>query len=554
MMDSLPTGSRSALGPSDPLARSWAPLIAIILLGHLAMFVAWYDDVGPLAGLFVLPAGLVATVQRGTRGAYLAVAWALFWNALLGANLPQADGAVLGLVHTLFHPQFLLVHGSLALILLFLGRQHDLSRALESKVEELARTRDALRDAERIRDEARLTQQLSRTERMASVGTLASGVAHEVNNPLTYVIGNLYYALEELERADEQTPVLRKELSELLRDALDGAQRVRRIVRDLKTFARAADDESEQRLDVNQNLETAVNLVNNELRHRARLSLSLSEVPRVLGSEPKLVQAFVNLLMNAAQAIPEGRADSELIEVRSQIAAVGRVRIDFRDSGRGMNTEELARIFDPIFTARSSSLGSGLGLSVAHSIIQGMGGELLAQSKQGEGSTFSVILPAEQSAQSAVAIRRSAPPLQSGFDRSRAHPSPAPRARRLRVLVIDDEPKVGVSLRRMLRDWDVLVIEDGRDALTLLARDRSFDAVLCDLMMPHLTGMDLFEEIRGVDADLARRFVFMTGGAFTPKARAFVADVTNTTLEKPFEKRHVLSAVETIMREAPAAT
>jgi two-component system cell cycle sensor histidine kinase/response regulator CckA len=519
--------------PEAPGGLSGGLVLTVLLIGHLLAYASWYDDIEQLAMLFVVPAGLFATARMGRRGAILVLGWALVGNALLGAFLPAPGGEV-GLARTLFHPVYLLGHLVLALLLLVLGQKRDLEKELKLKLAELARSQEALRATERIREEARLSQRLSRTERMASVGTLAAGIAHEVNNPLTYVIGNLFYALEQLERAGRepessaQSEALHKELNELLRDALDGAERVRRIVRDLKTFSRATDDESEQRIDVNAALTTAVNLVNNEIRHRARLALAMSEVGRVIGSEPKLVQAFVNLLMNAAQAIPEGRADSELIEVRTSLDGLTRVRIDFRDTGSGISPELLSRIFDPFFTTKPSAASTGIGLSVAHGIVQAMSGEITVESREGQGSTFSVFLPAEQS-EPRHAARRT---------------PPAPRPAKLRVLVVDDEPKVGISLRRMLRDWDVHVVEDGRDAPELLRRDRDFDAVLCDLMMPQLSGMDLFDDIRARDPELARRFVFMTGGAFTPRAREFVAQVPNVTLEKPFDKSMVLSAVE----------
>jgi two-component system cell cycle sensor histidine kinase/response regulator CckA len=543
-MPSRSTNARDSQWP-DAAGGLWVgSVLTVLLLGHLLAYASWYDDIGQLAGLFVVPAGLFATARLGQRGALLVFGWALGWNALLGATLPLPDGAV-GLVRTLFHPLFLFGHLGLGMLLRVLGKKHDLEQELRLKLAELARSQELLRDTERIREEARLSHRLSRTERMASVGTLASGIAHEVNNPLTYVIGNLYYALEQLERAGREPEAvssqeaLHRELGELLRDALDGAQRVRRIVRDLKTFSRATDDDSEQRIDVNAALGTAVNLVNNEIRHRARLALALGDVPRVVGSEPKLVQAFVNLLMNAAQAIPEGRPDSELIEVRSALDGLTRVRIDFRDSGSGISPELLTRIFDPFFTTKPGASSTGIGLSVAHGIVQAMGGELTVDSREGEGSTFSVVLPAEESERTHPGLRRT---------------PPAPRPGKLRVLVVDDEPKVGISLGRMLRDWEVHVVEDGRDALELLRQGASFDVVLCDLMMPHVSGMDLFEQVRGRDAELARRFVFMTGGAFTPRAREFVAEVPNVTLEKPFDKAQVLAAVQGVRESAAKAS
>ncbi len=510
-----------------------AAMLGVALVGHLMAYAAWFDDIGHLAGLFVFPAGMIATVLYGLQGATAAVLWGLFANLMLGSFLVGPAAERVGMVTTFFAPPYFVGHALLALALFTLGRQRDLKRKVDEQAAELLALYAKSREADKTVQEAGLGQRLSRADRMASVGALAHGVAHEINNPLTYVIGNLYYAVEELDRAEGRDSALREELLELLRDALDGAERVRRIVRDLERFSRGGEEDAEQRVDVRATIEMAVNLVRNEIRHRARLTLELNEVPIVRGSESRLVQAFVNLLMNACQAIPEGNAALESVTVRTLSDGRGSVLVQIHDSGVGMPPEVRARIFDPFFTTKPLGVGTGLGLSVTSGIISSMNGEIRVESAPQQGSTFTVVLPVHDGAQVRVEERRSV----------------LPRAR-LRVLVVDDEPKVGISMKRMLRGDEVEVLDDARDALAVLKRDRGYDAVLCDLMMPDVTGMDLYAEVRAIDPAFARRFVFMTGGAFTPRARAFVADVPNITLEKPFDSERVRSAITTTLREA----
>jgi signal transduction histidine kinase len=510
-----------------------AAMLGVALVGHLMAYAAWFDDIGHLAGLFAFPAGMIATVLYGTYGAAASVAWAVFANLMLGSFLVSPSGAREGIAATFLAAPFLIGHGVLAVALFTAGRLRDLKRKVDEQSRELVALYTKMREADKSGQQERLGQRLSRADRMASVGALAHGVAHEINNPLTYVIGNLYYAVEELDRDEGQGSKLREELSELLRDALDGAERVRRIVRDLERFSRGGDEDAEQRVDVRATIEMAVNLVRNEIRHRARLTLELNDVPIVRGSESRLVQAFVNLLMNACQAIPEGNAALESVSVRTLSDGRGSVWVQIHDSGVGMPPEVRARIFDPFFTTKPVGVGTGLGLSVTSGIISSMNGEIRVESAPQQGSTFTVVLPVYDGAQVRVDERRSV----------------VPRAR-LRVLVVDDEPKVGVSMKRMLRGDEVEVLDDAREALALLKRDRSFDAVLCDLMMPDVTGMDLYAEVRAIDPAFARRFVFMTGGAFTPRARAFVADVPNITLEKPFDSERVRSAITTTLKES----
>ncbi len=353
-------------------------------------------------------------------------------------------------------------------------------------------------------------------DRMASVGTLAAGVAHEINNPLAYITANLGFAAEELARMPTSAPV--REVQQAIAEARDGAERVRVIVRDLKTFSRA-DEEQAGRADVRRVLESAINMAYNEIRHRAQLVREFEEVPPVFANEGRLGQVFLNLLVNAAQAIPEGAAATHQITVTLRVADK-EVVVEVRDTGAGIANEHLERLFDPFFTTKPVGVGTGLGLAVCHGIVTSLGGEIEVRSELGKGSLFRVRLPP-------------APPASSAPPRVSLPPAPQP-ARRGRVLVVDDEPLVCSSIRRMLgREYDVTTATDAREVLTWLDRGDAFDIIFCDLMMPDMTGMDFHAALKASHPTLAGEVVFFTGGAFTPRAKAFLESVPNARLDKP---------------------
>jgi PAS domain S-box-containing protein len=365
------------------------------------------------------------------------------------------------------------------------------------------------------------------SDRLASLGTLAAGVAHEINNPLTYVITNVGYVGERLgalarDLGDAASDDLRGRLAEVreaLAEAQEGAQRVRQIVRDLRTYSRG-DDDQEKTVNVQRVIEWSINMTMNEIRHRARLVKDLGAVPGVRGTETRLGQVFVNLLVNAAQAIAAGSSADNEIRVSTMTDANGRAVICVSDTGPGISPDVLDHIFEPFFTTKPTGVGLGLGLFVCHNIIKGMGGTLTAESPPGAGATFVVTLPSAAPALEAVA-------------RASARATGGPR--RVRVLAIDDEPQVLRSIQRALGAHEVVVADSGRDALARLESDQSFDVILCDLMMGDMTGMDVMKALRDRSPELAARVVFMTGGVFTEAAREFLATVPNMCVEKPFD-------------------
>ncbi len=224
---------------------------------------------------------------------------------------------------------------------------------------------------------------------MASMGALAAGVAHEINNPLTFVVANLAYTLDAVSQI-EPRPV---EALRALEDAQEGVERVRNIVLDLKMFSRS-EEGADEPVDVRRILRSAANLVSNEVKHRARLRLELGDVPPVLANFHRLGQVFVNLMINATQAIPEGAADRHVIAASCRPDPDGRVCVEVSDTGCGIPSEVLPRIFEPFFTTKPVGVGTGLGLAVCHRIVTRLGGTIDVESREGEGTTFRVRLPA----------------------------------------------------------------------------------------------------------------------------------------------------------------
>jgi len=319
----------------------------------------------------------------------------------------------------------------------------------------------------------------------------------------------------------------------LIRDARDGAARMRQVVRDLKTFSRDTDEPVEP-IGLSPVLRSCVNMTRNELAHRARLVEDYRPTPPVLGNESRLGQVFINFLVDAIHALPDRRPADNEVRVATWTDEAGGAVVEVADNGRGIESGHLGRIFDPFFTTKPPGEGTGLGLSIVDNIVRGMGGEISVTSRPGEGTAFRVRLPAATGPRRA---RRSS----SGALRVT---TPAEGSQG-RVLVIDDDAMVARSLRRVLAGHEVVVAEGGATALAILEADQGFDVVLCDLMMPEVSGMDVFEAVADRHVGLGDRFVFMTGGAFTPRARAFLDRVANERFEKPFDPNEVRLLVAT---------
>ncbi|GAC1601200.1 MAG: hypothetical protein NVS4B10_13120 [Myxococcales bacterium] len=380
-----------------------------------------------------------------------------------------------------------------------------------------------------ISERKQMEAKLMMADRMVSVGTLAAGVAHEINNPLAYVLANLSFlsnALPPLMQGKDPDVI------EALREAHDGAGRVRNIVRDLKTFSRA-DEVHDAPVDLHRVLDAAANMAWNEIRHRARLVKDFGVVPEVQANESRLGQVFLNLLVNAAQSIEPGAEGRNEIRAITRVEG-GRVVAEVRDSGVGIPLDLQKKIFEPFFTTKPAGVGTGLGLAICHSIVSEMGGELSVSSAPGRGSNFRVVLPV------ATGVPRAAAPRLTQAAQA------TPRAR---LLVVDDEVGVGNAIRRALSaEHDVVPVTSARAALEMLDRGERFDAMLCDLMMPEMSGMELHAELERTHPALAQALIVMTGGVFTPAAQQFLDRVQNQRVEKPFDVQSLRAVIRSALR------
>jgi PAS domain S-box-containing protein len=367
----------------------------------------------------------------------------------------------------------------------------------------------------------KLTAKMMQVDRMVAVGTLAAGVGHEINNPLAYVLSNVLFAVRELKALESSSDVplaARQRIgaaAAALDDARDGAERVRDIVRDLKTFSRAEDSVQEP-VDIHAVLDSALAMARNEIRHRAQVVKRYGELPMVAANRSRLAQVFVNMLANAAHAIPDGHADRNHITLTTR--QVGdKVEIWVGDTGSGIAPEHLPRIFDPFFTTKAVGEGTGLGLAICAGIIRDQGGDIAVETELGRGTTFKISLP-----------------VGAPLSRSEAAAPSNDAAARWSILVVDDEPMFGVALRRLLSGrHDVRVAGSGREALVHLESGQRFDAILSDVHMPEMTGIELYETIGERWPELLPRIGFVTGGAISDAARSFLDSRRDRIFEKP---------------------
>lgn len=378
---------------------------------------------------------------------------------------------------------------------------------------------------------AKLEAQLVQSERLVALGTLAAGVAHEVNNPLAVISLSLEELSMRLEGTLKKADVAEKRsVGSLLEGLRTGVDRVASIIRELRAFSRT-DTEPPGPTNVLEALAAAERMTTHQLRHHTRVCTDYGVIPLALGHGQRLEQVFVNLLINAAQALPEGRSENR-IDVRAFVGSDSRVVVEIEDNGSGMDAATLGRVFDPFFTTRTNSGGTGLGLSISHGLVTQLGGEIVLESVLGRGTVARVSLKPASS-------------TESTFAGQRAPVGDAPA--RMRVLIVDDEPSLVTTLRMLIgEEHDVTTANSGDAACSILLSGRSFDVVLCDMMMPGVSGMDVYERVVNVYPEFNGRFVFMTGGACTDKAAAFLAQHPKAVLEKPFTSstlRRVIAGV-----------
>lgn len=480
----------------------------------------WLDGRFEVAAEKTLAAGLKAAADQDLRG------------VLLDLRLPDAEGlkALEAVVAR---------RSDLPIIVLTGLEQEDLGpRCVELGADDFLQKdmlsadnlRRALGYALARRSAERFRLQLEHAQRLAVLGQLTAGVAHEVNNPASWVIGSIELALRRLEGSISPEAA---EIEELLRRALDGMARIRNVVSDLLRFSRP-DSTGAELVDLSRLVEGSCLLLRKEVKALADLELALAKVPPIAALPGGLSQVVVNLVLNAADAIRDRGTGRGTIRVETG-ADAETVFFTVADDGCGMEPHVREQIFSPFYSTKDRRRGTGLGLSVSSQIVTAHRGWIDVESTPGQGSRFVVRLPRKTGLMAERSVATAVPPAAP------------PDGKRLRLLIVDDEPFILSTLKGQLSPrFDVVTAGDGREALALLESDQGFDAVICDLSMPDLDGPALYA---ASSEKLRDRFLFLSGGAFTERLQSFVEQNQDRVLIKPVS----LHALEERVRSLPSA-
>lgn len=373
---------------------------------------------------------------------------------------------------------------------------------------------------------ARQRETLYQREKLSALGSLLAGVAHELNNPLSVVVGRAIMLEEETTHPATASGV---------RKIREAAERCTRIV---KTFIAMARQRAPTRAPValNEVITAAADLIGYGLRsHGIELELDLDpDLPTLPGDADQLTQVFINLIVNAQQALADTPGPRRLAIHSGYDAATRRIEVRLCDNGPGVPADLHARIFEPFFTTKSDSLGIGVGLAVSHGIVQSHNGTIQVDNRPDGGACFTVTLPAIPS------------------DRPAPTPTLAlPRVPPQSILIVDDEPEIAAMLAEILtrHGHRTAIAHSGKQALELIAC-QSYDAIVSDLRMPDLDGSGLYQALKVSRPRLAQRVIFITGDALSGAARAFLATTGRPHLEKPFQPDEVVRTVHRVLEAA----
>ncbi|MGH7436431.1 MAG: hybrid sensor histidine kinase/response regulator [Polyangiaceae bacterium] len=423
--------------------------------------------------------------------------------------------------------------------------------------------------ARRRRDVENNQAAIVHAEKLAALGTLVAGVAHEINNPLTVVVmlsqtirsiaepllrsqieihrlaareGSV--SVEEIRHlaAVAQTGTRASELFTVLDDVDSALDTIREIVRGLRVYAKSGEDAKPEAVDIPELVDQVVRVIGKGITTDAALERDFArDLPVLLLPRSKITQVLTNLLINAAQAVAQVQRPVHRIRISARCDDES-LLLSVTDTGPGIAPEDVERIFDPFFTTKrfdGTGGGSGLGLSISRSIMQALGGDLLAESVHGEGATFIAILPTE----GRRVVRKPAPSI----DPKDSGPPPSVRAS---LLVVEDDEKILRSIALALRGrFDVILAGDGQEAIELLSSGSTPDLVLSDVSMPVIDGPTLYEWLRVNRAELAGRMLFMTASVYDPQAQR-AAESGRPVLEKPLTREKLLAALRDVLKRA----
>jgi signal transduction histidine kinase/ActR/RegA family two-component response regulator len=500
-------GASAAVAAARRHIREWlaGALLVSMALGAVALWRSWS-----------LARHLTTAMRALVEGARRITSGHLGWRVLF-----RSDDE-LGVLANAFDEMARALAGNLV-------TRDELARQVAERTADLERSRRELED--RLVELRDAQAQLVARERMAAIGLLAAGVAHEINNPLAFVLSNVRFALDELGRPE---PAARDaaEAARALHEAARGIERMKDIVGGLRGLSRAEDDEAAS-VELDKAVEATLRLAWNEIRHQALLVRELRPAPPVSSTEGRIGQLVLNLVVNALQAMPSRDSSRNAVRVSTLTSEAGWAVIEVADNGTGMTAEVRSRLFEPFFTTKPRGVGTGLGLSMCKRVVDAAGGRIAVESEPGVGTTFRIELPP---------AGRPAPGAVESPAADEAAPAPA------RVLVVDDEPLICSSVRRTLGRHEVVAATNAREALERLRGGERFDVLVCDVMMPGMSGIQLVEELLRAGSDAARRVVFLTGGALSAEAQDLIGRAQASALEKPFEPAALRAAVDRVLR------
>ncbi len=375
-----------------------------------------------------------------------------------------------------------------------------------------------------LSDRKKLQAHMMTTDRMVALGQLAAGVGHEINNPLCYVMMNVQLLIEQLKENNltaYDRPVLTIQ---------KGLERIKTVVGDLKTVSRGTTDEAVTHVDMNSVMESVLSMAQNEIQHRAILKYSPTLTEPIWIDETRLAQVLLNILINAAHSIPAGHADLNIIEVKTYMNDADYVVAEIKDSGCGMSEDVLKRIFEPFYTTKPMGSGTGLGLAICQSIVNQFHGAITVESLEGMGTIFRVSFPPAK-----PEILENVPDI----------PSAAVSESLGQVMIIDDDEELLEVLQEVVSiKHDCVGFTNPRAALDVLKNNQTFDCIICDLMMPKMSGLQFHKTIAEHAPHYLNRIIFLTGGSFTAETDAFLKSPEIVYCEKPVDTRVLLGAIQ----------
>ncbi len=382
-----------------------------------------------------------------------------------------------------------------------------------------------------LSDRKRYQSHMLATDRLVSLGRLAAGVGHEINNPLFYVMLKLDSIRENLkERVDEATMKKFEEISY-------GLNRIQSIVKDLKTLSQGSNDDNVIAVDVGANLRSAILMSTNEIQYRAQLTTEIEELPKILANEAHLGQIFLNLLVNSAQAIEPGNVSKNKIHVKAFVKDQ-RVVVQISDSGPGIPEHVKKNIFQAFYTTKPVGQGTGLGLSICQSLVNRYKGQISFDSAVGQGTRFTVSFPISNGDKLAETSPESYPVrLPMNFSRGR-------------VLIIDDDKMLLETLSFVLAsENETKSFSDAEQALAYIRSGEKFNAILCDLMMPNMSGMEFYKLLGESNPELCEKVIFLTGGSFTDATENFLRQPGIRSYQKPVTTQNLRKIIRDVMGE-----